>query len=426
MDSNTTAIVPFHYLVEPQPQLSQTQSCRPFHFLRLPIDIQLIVYEHCDLPTLFHLMRTCSRTRGPASKLFWANPSDTHWYHCEEHWLFENRPSGHPIIMHCPEFAHQITNIEVDLMRLEHVFALDEDHAEEWMQARAADKAQHFWARMYTIFPAVKRVVMTGGKFRAPLPPRVGEFEQLYAAIEIAVDGAPPHIQVQLAFDDGWTHSPRRYTLWRIAKDLTPRWQVVNANWTPTRVRLPTRKFSLSPLGDLLNFIRRRSTLILEQGGVYWLKIESYARYALNGVIHCPYLDCDATFTERGSWKIHLVDTNHSHLDSGLAAQQDPMRELLCFKGTPAEEQVAIEARQNRIDNGYRRARTLQRRVGCAYGQEGSEERRLFEEQFHAQLREENFARPGELCSDPEQKTCDWVNTLHMYYDTSHVHYSGK
>jgi hypothetical protein len=362
MDINKTAIVPFHYLVESQPELSQTQPSRPFHFLRLPIDIQLIVYEQCDLTTLFHLMRTCSRTRGPASKLFWANPSDTHWYHCEESWLFENHRTSHPIIMHCPAFAHQITSIEVDLIRLEHVFAPDDDHAGKGMQAMAAEKARHFWDRMYKAFPAAKRVVMAGRKFSVPLPPRVGEFEQVYAVIEISVDCAPPHIQVQLAFDDGFSNLPRRYTLWEITKDLTPRWQVVNTNWTPTRVRLPARRFSPSPLGDLLTFVRQTSDLMLEREGIHWLKIESYARYALNGIIHCPYLDCDATFTERDSWKTHLVVADHSHLDSALAAQQDPMRELLCFKALT----MAIDERERCKDVlDVLLARKVVKRDGC-------------------------------------------------------------
>jgi hypothetical protein len=106
MDSDKTAMIPFYYLVESQSQPSETQTYRPFGFLRLPTDTQLIVYKNYDLPTLFHLMRTCSRTRGPASKLFWACPSDTHWYYCEEYWLFENDPISHPISMHYSEFAH--------------------------------------------------------------------------------------------------------------------------------------------------------------------------------------------------------------------------------------------------------------------------------------------------------------------------------
>lgn len=80
-------LVPFHYFVKPEPQLTSPPSRLPFPFLRLPIDLQLIIYEHCDAPTLFQLMRTCSCTRHAATKLFWKNTSTDHCYHCPDNWL---------------------------------------------------------------------------------------------------------------------------------------------------------------------------------------------------------------------------------------------------------------------------------------------------------------------------------------------------
>jgi hypothetical protein len=418
-------LVPFHYLVKPHPQLARTPPTQPFQFLRLPIDIQLIAYEHCDITTLFQLMRTCSRTRGPATKLFWANSLEPYWYHSNEDSLFAQSITNHPIIGHCSEFAHRITRIELDLGRLEYFFADRSPTVWFTNQTRSAVKAQYFWEKVERAFPAVKKVVLTGHQPRRPLPPPPGESDTAYTAIEVAVERAPPSMQVQVALEDGIQKSPR-YTLWQVIRDRAPTWQVVDADWTPTRVLLPPRIFSASPLGDLLTFTRRNSALSLEQRGIDWLKIESYARYALDGVIRCPCLDCDATFTERSEWDQHLFE-NHSHSHFGARygyPEQDHMVKLWCFKGTPQAEQDAIEARQRRIDAKYETVRRLKRRVKYGWGEKGSEQRQLFEEQYYAQLREENFAEPGELRINAEDPlSCEWVRCLHTYFDPTYIHY---
>jgi hypothetical protein len=54
--------------------------------------------------------------------------SDNNWYHCEDYELFENSLYvSHPIIKHCPEFAHHITRIALNLLRLEHMFMEDNE-----------------------------------------------------------------------------------------------------------------------------------------------------------------------------------------------------------------------------------------------------------------------------------------------------------
>jgi hypothetical protein len=419
-------LVPFHYLVKPQSELPRTLPSQPFHFLRLPTDLQLIIYENCDIPTLFQLMRTCSRTRGPATKLFWMNPWGTHWYYVHDDSLFNYGTSHHPIVRHCPEFAQRITRVELDLMRLEFRFANDNENPLIEKEITAAEKAQDFWKKMGKVFPAVKWVVLTGMLPRRPLPPLHDEFDGDYTAIATVVKCAPPHLIVRVAFDDSDHSKPRRYTLWQVAKDLKPIWQVVDDDWSPTRILLPRRKFSTSPLGDLLTFTQRNYDLHLEELGLDWLKIETYARYALDNVIHCPRLDCDAMFTDRSQWKQHLDETSHWRLGAKFGYKGIQMMELLCFKGTPAAVQTAMEARQQRIDAAYKQTKKLQRRVGCGWNEEGTEQRRVFEEQFFAQLREENFVAPGQLLSDLDQSWCGWTDCLHMYFDPKHVYYAGE
>ncbi|KAF2822310.1 hypothetical protein CC86DRAFT_256078, partial [Ophiobolus disseminans] len=382
MDHNEKVLVPFRYFVEPTLQLSRTPPCQPFHFLRLHMDLQLIVYECCDLSTLFQLMRTCSRTRGPAAKYFWANTLETYWYHSSDYCLFDYGSHQCPIIRHCPEFARRIKKVELNLLRLEHFFAeLGEQLDGPYRPAvSTATKAQDFWSKVERAFPAVKKMVLTGMLPRRALPPPPGEFDIAYPMIETVLNCALPHIAAYVAFDRGNSPRSRSYTLWQVTSGLESTWQVVNKHWTPTRILLPPRRFTDSPLRDLLTFTRMNYALHLETRGLDWLKIETYARYPLDGVIRCPRLDCDATFTERSQWKQHLHDTSHWRLGPGYTREGDWAMELLCFKGTPISEQAAVEARQQRIDAGYKHTKKFQWRVGCGWSQEGTEQRRLFEE----------------------------------------------
>jgi hypothetical protein len=424
-------LVPFHYLVAPDSQYSlppplPTTSSPTFPFSRLPTDIQLIIYESCDLPTLFHLMHTCSRTRGPCAKLFWSNNNTPslreYWYHCPSYWLFDHGKHHHPIITHDLAFAHLVTRIELNLLRLEQHFAEDEVEV-DWRETMSTvTKTKGFWEKVGRAFPSVKEVVLTGMLPRRALPPPEGELDRAYSVIETVVGLAPAGMVVRIAFDDGGV-KPRCYTLWRVKGSA---WSVLDDDWKPTRILLPSRKWASSPLGDFLTFTRRNTMLMLEGRGMDWLKIETYARYATGGVIHCPRLDCDAIFPDRNQWEAHVEATDHSRLGSKYGYEGEHMMELLVWKGTPQKEKDTFEARQKRIDAAYRQTRKLQRRVGCGWSEAGTEARRLFEEQFFAQLREENFAAPGQLFNGPDNPNCQWMDCLYMYYDPTHVYYAGE
>ncbi|KZM21997.1 uncharacterized protein EKO05_0005054 [Ascochyta rabiei] len=425
MDWGGKVLVPFHYFVQPRSPLSPAPSCQPFPFLNLPIDLQLIIYEHCDAPTLFHLMHTCLRTRSPAAKLFWTNDSIDYWYHCHDSGLFDFGNRDCVVVKHCLEFAQRITRIDVDLTRLEMHFGGDDEPPLFREQASTVRKAQDFWSKVEKAFPAVKRMVLAGCLPRRELPPPPGEFDQDYATIETVVNCAPSHVVVWIAFNNRRIFDRQHCALWQVSSGSEPRWQLLDENWAPTRVLPPVRKFSASPLGDLLTFTRQNLYLMLETRGLDQLKMETYARYAVDGVIRCPRLDCDATFPKRDQWEQHLQNSSHWRLGSKFGYEGEHMMELLYFKHTPETVKAAIEARKQRIDAGYRQTRKLQRRVGCGWNEEGSEQRRLFEEQYFAQLKEENFAAPGEFFMEPGSYNA-WLDLLYMYFDPTHIYYAGE
>lgn len=416
------ALVPFHYFVQPKPQLTARATSSRFPLLRLPIDIQLIIYEFCDAPTLFHLMRTCSRTRCSAMKLFWDNASKGYWYHCRDNHLFEYHPRGYTFVQHCPSFAHRVTNVEIELTRLEFHFRGDKEGRRSRSPASTAAKATDFWTKVEQIFPSIQAVVLTGCVPRETGPPPFGETDQDYAIIETVVQCAPGHIEVLIAFvafPNLEMDRPPRNTLWR-AGGCAQSWEILEADWKPIRVLLPDRRWTVSPLGDFLRFSRMYDAVILEMRGIVWLMIESYARYAVQDIVRCPRLDCSATYTERESWKQHLFESGHGHFDIRRQSDEDIMSQLFCYKRTPEVEKMAIEARQRRMDALFSEAAKIQQRVGHGWGPPGSEQRKLFEDEFRAQLRDETLYTPVEPGPDDMSPADQYILDLYMYFDRSH------
>lgn len=425
MHHRDNILVPFHYFVQPKLQTIAPDRCPPFPFSRLPIDAQLIIYEFCDAPTLFQLMRTCSRTRKSATKLFWDNNLESHWYHCHDYHLFEYDPQGYTFLWHCPEFAHRIRSVEIDLIRIELGFRKADEGRHDQPPANTATKAKDFWMKVREIFPSAQRIVLTGCEPCETGPPLQGETDEDFAIIETVAQCAPAHIEVLIGFRSFPNLEPDkkpRNTLWR-AGNRTHSWRLLEADWEPTRVLLPGRRWTASPLGDFLRFNRMYNSVILDMRGIVWLMVESYARYAVQDIIRCPRLDCSATYTERGSWKRHLSDSGHGRFDIRLQSESDPMSQLFCYKHTPELEKLAIEARQRRMDTLYLEAAKLQRRVGHGWGPPGSEQRRLFEEEFTKQLVEESLNVPEQPDPDAMSATEQEISNLHMWFNRSHIYH---
>lgn len=175
-------------------------------------------------------------------------------------------------------------------------------------------EALDFWGKLSKVFPAVRRVILSGCVPRKTLLslPLLGEAKEKYAVIETVVGCAPPQIVAHVALKGNKTgRRPRKYVLWQVPSSSEQSWQALDKDWRPTRILLPARKWPASPLGDLMTFTRRNSALVPEIRGLKWLEIESYITYAVDGIIRCPRLYCDAKFSTRNEWSQHIQDAQH-------------------------------------------------------------------------------------------------------------------
>ncbi|PVH98154.1 hypothetical protein DM02DRAFT_616023 [Periconia macrospinosa] len=247
--------------------------------------------------------------------------------------------SDHVVLEHDLEFASLVRRVELCVDRLEWRFRDDDEGS-------VVSKAQDFWTKVGKVFPAVEHLVLCGFTPSEPSRYSIGK----------AVQCAPSNITALVALEKPGLGHPSQYTLYSVPGDLDATWEVVDEDWVPTRVLLPPRKFPISPLGDLITYDRRNLVLLLETRGLDWLRIESYARYAVDGTIHCPRMDCDAVFPNREEWEEHLRDTRngfHGLFESRWRIARGTMQELLPYVRTPEAEKAAMEARQQRIDHAY-------------------------------------------------------------------------
>ena len=68
-----------------------------------------MVYEFCDLPTLYRLMKTCSIIRHDTTPIFWGHP-DTR-YHVHVNLILAH--SIAPLRYWCADFAAGIQQVEI-------------------------------------------------------------------------------------------------------------------------------------------------------------------------------------------------------------------------------------------------------------------------------------------------------------------------
>jgi hypothetical protein len=415
-------LIPFKYLVRPDspssPEVSQLFTC----FAKLPVEIQLEIFDFCDAATLFQLMHTCASTRIQASKRFWSKHNT--WYSCQDITLFDSFIK-HPIPLFDLSFASQITQIEISIETLSTAFRTEYVAKEEFVQHDDDDdddescepscddneyqrpviltyKARVFWEKVQTVFPAAQRVVIIGQPWARNVHFYSDESERNYIDVGLAVQQAPAHLDVLIALespDSGPQELQTSDKLWRVLRDSDPpAWHLVQDVWTPTRVLPPPRKFTNFPLGALLAMVSERSAMDLERRGLHWLTLESYARYPYMNGLQCPSPPCSLIFPNRSTWAQHLSETTHARTPAEALFK-------LC-SNTPAEERAALVERREWVLKRQQDANAIECRLTEAWSDST-------EDIFYKQLKDENIFAPGELV----QEKCHWIDRMEDVVD---------
>lgn len=361
MTSDLMPFTPFYHFVAPEslPFKGPEQFQR---FMELPPEIHRMIFEHCDMPTLFHLMHASSYTRRGCSGLLW-KPGHNIWYRPEDaHLLFEGR---HFQIHHCPEFASHIKQVEINI--------------ENVKLNRVAFNTQAFWDKVRSCFPSAQSVVLSGKDPKRSVPPDCGVYDREYSPISDLVDMAPSNITVLVAFIYGGSEGALRSRLWRVGA----RWSIVEESWAPMRVLIPAKKIPPGLLDDILLMERAYKDGLSELRAREWLALDTYAQYSDSHEIDCAGPGCNAKFPTLKRMKEHIA------YGSGKRSQNPCGRYAIqCHRNTPVEVKAALDIKQRRSEEVFFIATVLRKNLRERYRHDGMFGVKGFRDTLVRQMRE--------------------------------------
>lgn len=282
-------IIPFFRFVRSKPDLSPSpssvQPSRCYQFFALPLEIQRLIFGFCDPPTLFGLMHSSPYFRRECLPLFWEAVRKS-WFHLEgigSDWNGEIEP-----IFHCPEFASQVTQVEIKICTMYGRPELDE---------------RRFWDKVQEHFPSVNKVVLTTTCHK--LDRDLGTLDNKMTTL---MKAAPSHITPFIA-----ARESINYMLWRI--DDQGSWHLTEDHWTPVRVVAPPKKLPPGLLNDFVRSWRIAGLRAWEEIAHQWLREETYSRCPKHG-LRLPAFRADR-FQARQPWVRYVQASSHataSHL----------------------------------------------------------------------------------------------------------------
>jgi hypothetical protein len=404
--------VPFHYLVTPGYEtpaddakanaegqgegenVTDSGAATLFPgFCNLPAELRHLICSHCDIPTLFALMRASPQTRPFATKLFWE--ANGKIVYRTRPYVLEHYSAGLTgKIPHCDRFARHVTNLEITLdTRTSKFYTLEKFNLET---------APEFWAAITGLFPFVQAVTLAG------LPPpralqdstpskATAEFDAMRAVLDLA----PASVQ-----DLFWAHPSQigPYRLWRLRRGG----QQVDSMWVfagkvpwPRGGNLPARR-STNRLFEIMSLLERERVIKEEHGGIKWLREETFIRYATEDGAECSSPECASRFTEK--------QMRSSHIDAACRISSivptPKLVELIaaggkwCDLNTPEEVKRVLRARIGRVAGMQARHDNFVVRLWGEFGDEGSPARKEFQRDIFTLMKDGGFLQEGE---DPEQ-----------------------
>jgi hypothetical protein len=307
-------------------------------FLGLPYDIKLLVYQACDMPTLFRLMHTSPAIREDAEQAFWSHQIP--WYVTDNTWL--RNEYGYPgSMLHCPDFASRVQQVEVQFTSLEEDFYHDQsgeiDTTATGVSRVISNKrlltleqqAQEFWQAFQQNFPAARRVVLNNTARRM-------KGDSIPHAFKAVVTACSYDLDIRVALADHLTDEFREECQKNVYKLNGSTWELIKQDWTNDRIQLPPKKFS-GPVGNYQQILWREKVQLSRSDAIRFARIQLLENLHFNethdSFFDCPDSGCRTRLEKRkGEWSRHVKNTWHD-----MGAFPEGEQSIYLLSVTPAE-----------------------------------------------------------------------------------------
>lgn len=191
---------------------------------------------------------------------------------------------------------------------------------------------------------------------------------------------------------------PRARDLYQLdgASQLT----LVQKAWMRDSVLPPIENIT-GIVGTYVKIGERNEHLGQEQKALYLLRHELYEKYHFGGPKQtpfvCPRNNCDIEFKNAAEWRAHITLSKYRDHDRwvGIGTDNPPFY----TSKLPAEIEDNLIAKELEIDEAMKHLSRENIQLEESWGEEGSEQRRLYEEQFLTQLKDDPLCK----CQDDPQ-----------------------
>jgi hypothetical protein len=366
------ATIPFAaYVQRPAP----THSTSTFeHFLDLPAELQLRICKFCPAPTLFNLMRTCSRLRPEAANCFWSN-EDT-WYHVDCKFILDHHGFPGPAL-HCPHFARRVQQVEVAFVKMRGQFKHNPQLSGRSITT-IENQIRVFWESFSSAFPSAKRVVLIDDSTWIGTGSPNSPFVEL---MEACPRGVQPYLST-LEFDRRPDILLEARKLYVMRKGTGDTWELVYNPWLRDRVEMPPKVFT-GYIGEIQRMEWRGLSI-----DALAMAIKEQRLQALEKTLPfvCPHPDCTVEIAQKGDWAAH--DRSHGSINNNYELPQ-----RFCVDCIPQDiHESLVEAEDsNRIARDDLKAEIQEMLAG--WGKPGTEQRRRVEDAISAQLENDPLSK---------------------------------
>lgn len=204
---------------------------------------------------------------------------------------------------------------------------------------------------------------------------------------------------------------PHPKDLYRL--DRASQWTLAQKGWMRDII-VPPKEDITGIVGTYLKTGRKKKYLFRPQKDLYYLRYELYEKFHFDGPekipFVCPHNTCDIEFKNAAEWRGHsnrYWDHERS-FGFGIDISSNYTSKL------PTEIEDILHAKELEIDKSMKDASFKEIQLEESWGEEGSEQRRLYEEQFLAQLKNDPLCKSHgsrflrALRHDWDQLVLDW------------------